>query len=389
MRKIVSKVVGIIIFFFCLQFIIYKPILVSSAVDLTPNSLSAILIEIETGKILYEKDSHTKRPPASMTKIMTLKLIFDALKNKRINLNDLITTSEHASSMGGSQIFLSVGEKMSVSDLLKSVAIASANDASVALSEAISGSEDNFVAMMNEEAKRIGQKNTKYQNVTGLHDNNHYTTCFDIALVARTLILEHGDDVLSLTKIYDGYVRENTDKKFWLVNTNKLVKFVPGVDGLKTGWTNEAGYCLTSTMVKDNMRVIAVVMGCANVTLRTKDTMALLNYAFANYEKEVLMAKGEVIEVVENVLLKPNQINVILNKDLVRINQKGVKPLPVQYKVEINYEKINKLVSTDIGRIKVYEKDDLISEGLLDLEVVSNKANFWNILLEIIERIFS
>lgn len=389
MKKFIKNTVGLIIFFFCLFFLINNQMITNALIDLTPNSLSAILIEVETGQILYEKDIHAKRPPASMTKIMTLKLIYDALKSKRIALNDLITTSEHASSMGGSQIYLSVGEKMSVTDLLKSVAIASANDASVALSEAISGSEANFVIMMNEEAGRIGQKNTKYQNVTGLHDINHYTSCYDVAIGARSLILEHGYEVLELTKLYESYVRENTDNKFWLVNTNKLVKFVPGVDGLKTGWTNEAGYCLTSTMLKDNMRVIAVVMGCANVNLRTKDTMALLNYAYANFEKEVLIPKGETVEVVENVLLKPNQINIILSKDLVRINKKGVKPSKVQYKIDINYEKINKLVNHDIGKIKAYVDNVLISEETLNLEVVSKKANFWNVLVEIIDRIFS
>lgn len=389
MKRFIKNTVGLIIFFFCLFFLIHNKMITNALIDLTPNSLSAILIEVETGQILYEKDIHTKRPPASMTKIMTLKLIYDALKSKRISLNDLITTSEHASSMGGSQIYLSVGEKMSVTDLLKSVAIASANDASVALSEAISGSEANFVTMMNEEAGRIGQKNTKYQNVTGLHDVNHYTSCYDVAIGARSLILEHGYEVLELTKLYESYVRENTDKKFWLVNTNKLVKFVPGVDGLKTGWTNEAGYCLTSTMAKDNMRVIAVVMGCANVNLRTKDTMALLNYTYANFEKEVLIPKGQTVKVVENVLLKPNQINIILSKDLVRINKKGVKPSEVQYKIDINYEKINKLVNHDIGKIKAYADNVLISEETLNLEVVSKKANFWNVLVEIIERIFS
>ena len=211
---------------------------------------SAILMEASTGTILYSKEPDLRRPPASMTKIMTLKLILDAVESKRIDLEEMVTTSEYASKQIGTRIFLSVNEQMKVKDLKKSIAIASANDASVALAERISGSEENFVAMMNKEASRLGLKNTNFVNCTGLPAHNHYSSSRDMAIMARELILKH-ENILEITKIYEDYVREDTpEKRFWLVNTNKLVRFVPGVDGLKTGWTEEAGYCLTATMKK-------------------------------------------------------------------------------------------------------------------------------------------
>ena len=190
-------------------------------------------MEASTGTILYSKEPDLRRPPASMTKIMTLKLILDAVESKRIDLEEMVTTSEYASKQIGTRIFLSVNEQMKVKDLIKSIAIASANDASVALAERISGSEENFVAMMNKEASRLGLKNTNFVNCTGLPAHNHYSSSRDMAIMARELILKH-ENILEITKIYEDYVREDTpEKRFWLVNTNKLVRFVPGVDGLK------------------------------------------------------------------------------------------------------------------------------------------------------------
>ena len=190
-------------------------------IDLTPHSKSAILIEAETGNVLYSKEPDLKLAPASMTKIMTLKLIFDALNQKRINLDDIVTTSEYAAGMGGSQIYLGVGEQMSVRDLLKSVGIASANDAAVALSEKISGSEANFVQMMNNEAKKMGLKNTLFQNSTGLPESNHYSTSRDMAILSQKLIEEHGQEVLALTSQYEDYIRVGTENSFgWLIPIN-------------------------------------------------------------------------------------------------------------------------------------------------------------------------
>jgi D-alanyl-D-alanine carboxypeptidase (penicillin-binding protein 5/6) len=199
---------------------------VENDTELVKTGKSAILIEATTGSILYSKDPDLKRSPASMTKIMTLKLILDALDCRRLELEELVTTSAYASSQTGSRIFLSVNEQMKVKDLIKSIAIASANDASVSLAERISGTEDNFVIMMNREAKRLGLPNTNFENCTGLPANNHYSTSRDMSVMARDLILTHGDYLLNITKTYEDYVREDIpEKRFWLVNTNKLVRF--------------------------------------------------------------------------------------------------------------------------------------------------------------------
>lgn len=358
-------------------------------IDLAPHSKSAILIEAETGQVLYAKDPDLKLAPASMTKIMTLKLIFDALKQKRINLDDVVTASEYAAGMGGSQIYLGVGEQMSVRDLLKSVGIASANDAAVALSEKISGSEANFVQMMNNEAKKMGLKNTVFQNATGLPEHNHYSTCRDMAIMSQKLLAEHGPEVLALTSQYEDYIRVGTDKQFWLVNTNKLVKHVPGVDGLKTGWTEEAGYCLTATMSKDGMRVISVVMAAPSVNERTQDTMALLNYAFANFEKETVLPKGTVVETIDNVLLKPHRINVVTGEDLVRIRNKNQEAEPIKWIYNIDYKAVNDLKNLNIGSAKAYSGETVVDEVPLHLEIESSRASFFSIFREILKKIFA
>lgn len=358
-------------------------------IDLTPHSKSAILIEAETGNVLYSKEPDLKLAPASMTKIMTLKLIFDALNQKRINLDDIVTTSEYAAGMGGSQIYLGVGEQMSVRDLLKSVGIASANDAAVALSEKISGSEANFVQMMNNEAKKMGLKNTLFQNSTGLPESNHYSTSRDMAILSQKLIEEHGQEVLALTSQYEDYIRVGTEKQFWLVNTNKLVKHVPGVDGIKTGWTEDAGYCLAATMQKDSMRVISVVMAAPSVTERTQDTMALLNYAFANFEKEVVLPKGTVVETIDNVLLEPHRINVITGADLVRIRNKNQEAEPVYWRYSIDYKLVNELKNQNIGWAKVYLGETVVDEVPLHLEIKSSRASFFSIFKEILKKIFT
>ncbi len=202
--------------------------------SLTQDAKSSILIEMNTKEVLSEHNAHAKLEPASITKIVSLKLIFDALSNKVIDLNDKLICSEYAASMGGSQIYLFSGEEMKVNDLIKSVTIASANDAVVCLAEKIAGTEENFVKLMNNEVKRLGLQNTNFVNCTGLPAENHYTSSYDMSMLAVDLLINHQDEILKYTSVYEDYIREDT-KKFWLVNTNKMVKNIPGVDGLKTG----------------------------------------------------------------------------------------------------------------------------------------------------------
>ena len=260
-------------------------------------SSSAILIERDTGAVLFEKDSDKKLPPASMTKIMTMILIMEAIESGKISLDQKVRASEYAASMGGSQIFLEAGEEMTVDDMLKGIAVASGNDASVAMAEAIAGSEEEFVNMMNEKAKSMGLKNTHFVNPTGLPAENHYSTANDMALMAKELLKY--ELITKYTGLYEDYLRQDSDKKFWLVNTNKLVKFYPGVDGLKTGFTSEAKYCLTATAKRDDMRVVAVAHGVPSPKVRNGEITKMSHYAFSQYKTQKLFHRHHIVKKVE------------------------------------------------------------------------------------------
>ena len=241
---------------------------------------SAILMEASTGQVIYEKDADEKRSPASVTKVMTLILIFDALQSGKIQLTDEVVTSAHAKSMGGSQVFLEEGEKQTVETLIKCIVIASGNDASVAMAEYIAGSEDEFVRMMNERAASLGMSNTHFVDCCGLTESpDHYTTARDIAIMSRELILNH-PDIRNFTTIWMDSIRGG---QFQLANTNKLVRFYEGATGLKTGSTDAAGYCLSATAERDGMELIAVVLKAKTSEQRFESAKSLLNFGFANY----------------------------------------------------------------------------------------------------------
>ncbi|MBO1000944.1 D-alanyl-D-alanine carboxypeptidase [Bacillus sp. SD075] len=262
-------------------------------VELAGNAKSAILIERDTGTVLYDKNADVRLSPASMTKIMTMLLIMEAIDKGELSMKEKIRTSEYAASMGGSQIFLEPGEEMTTEQMLKGISIGSANDASVAMAERLDGSEEEFVRKMNKKAKELGLKNTKFQNATGLPVKDHYSSAHDMSIMAKELLKY--DTITRFTGTYEDYLRENTEKKFWLVNTNRLVKFYPGVDGLKTGFTNEAKYCLTATAKKGNMRVIAVVFGAVSPKERNAQVTKMLDYAFSQYITYPIYKRGEVL----------------------------------------------------------------------------------------------
>lgn len=291
--------------------------------DITPNASGAILIDADSKQILYDKNADKKLFPASTTKIMTMIIMFEAINNKKISFEDQVTTSKYAASMGGSQVYLEEGESMSLEDMFKSIAIASANDASVAVSEYIAGSTNKFVEMMNQKAKELNLKNTHFENVTGLHDNNHYTCPYDLAMMASYLIKIGGDKLLSVTSLYDSYIREDTKQSFWLVNTNKLLKLYDGVDGLKTGYTKEAGYCLVTTAKRDGQRLVGVVMKESEPKTRNEEMCNLLDYGFNNYKREIIYKKDSVIE--KHVVDKMDNltINVVCKEDIVYIKAKA------------------------------------------------------------------
>ena len=243
---------------------------------------SAILMEASTGQIVYEKDADTKRPPASVTKVMTLLLIFDALADKKITLEDEVTTSEYAASMGGSQVFLEPGEVQTVDTMIKCIAVASANDACVAMAEHIWGSEDEFVKRMNERAKGLGMDNTNFVNCNGLDTQGHVTTARDIALMSRELITKY-PQIRDYSMIWMENITHTTQKgssEFGLTNTNKLVRQYQYATGLKTGSTSEAKFCVSATAEKNQMEMIAVIMAAEDSKARFKDAVTLLNYGF-------------------------------------------------------------------------------------------------------------
>ncbi len=242
------------------------------------NAKSAVLMEASTGQVLYEKNGHEKLPPASVTKVMTMLLIMEALEYNKIALDDIVTCSEYASSMGGSQIYLAAGEKMSVEDLLKAIAVASGNDASVAMAEHIYGSEEAFVKAMNDKAKALGMNNTHFVNCNGLDAEEHYTTAYDIALMSREL--------LKYTKIHDYltiWMDTLRDGQFGLANTNKMIRFYEGATGIKTGSTSKALYCLSASAKRNDMQLIATIMAAPTSQDRFSYASKLLDNGFANY----------------------------------------------------------------------------------------------------------
>ncbi|MEH7460695.1 D-alanyl-D-alanine carboxypeptidase family protein [Bacillus thuringiensis] len=288
---------------------------------LAEQASSAIVIEQDTGKVLFEKNPNEKLPPASMTKIMTMLLIMEQIEKGKLKLTDKVRTSEHAASMGGSQIFLEPGEEMSVDEMLKGIAIASGNDASVAVAEHIAGSEEGFVDRMNKKAKDLGLKNTHFQNPTGLPAKDHYSTAYDMAVMAKELMKY--PLIRKYTGKYEDYLREDTDKKFWLVNTNKLVRFYPGVDGVKTGFTTEAKYCLTASAERNGMRVISVIMGSPTSKERNAEVTKLLDYAFSQYMTKKMYTRGEKIQTVKVGKGKKETVDLVASENVSLLMKKG------------------------------------------------------------------
>lgn len=281
MKKILSATVCFTIIFF-MSFRIFASEFISSN-----NAKSMLLMEASSGKILYEKNSHLSLPPASVTKIMTMLLICEAIDRGEITLDTQITASERAKSMGGSTIFLETNEVMSLEDLLKGIAVASANDACVAVAEHMCGSIEAFVELMNQRAKELGMKDTHFINCNGLDAENHHTSAHDIAIMSREL-LRH-KLIFNYTTIWMDSLR---DGKFQLANTNKLIRFYEGANGLKTGSTSNAGCCISATAKRDNMQLIAVVMGAENSKARFATASELLNYGFSNYSVNNFGNKG-------------------------------------------------------------------------------------------------
>ncbi|AIM15507.1 MULTISPECIES: D-alanyl-D-alanine carboxypeptidase family protein [Neobacillus] len=346
--------------------------------DIVSNVKSAILIERDTGKVLFEKNSKEKLPPASMTKIMTMLLIMEAIDKGKLTWDEKIRTSERAASMGGSQIFLEPGEEMTAKEMMQGIAIGSGNDASVAMAEHIAGSEEAFIEMMNDKVKELGLKDTAFKNTTGLPENGHYSSAYDMAIIAKELLKY--EDITKFTGMYESYLRENTDKKFWLVNTNKLVRFYPGVDGLKTGFTAEAKYCLTATAQKNGMRVIAVVFGAPTAKERNTQVTKMLDYAFSQYQTQPVYKRNQTIGVAKVSKGQEKTVEAVTSEPLSLLTKKGEKTKDVKQKVTIQKNLKAPIKKGDqVGTIKLVRNGKVILNSPLVAKKDVKEAGFWTL----------
>lgn len=286
---------------------------------------ASILMEADTGSILMENNSHEKLPIASVTKIMSMLLFMESINSGKISMDDMVTATEHACSMGGTQVWLDIGEQFTVRELLYAVAVGSANDATVAVAEHIAGSEEAFVHMMNEKAAELGMHDTNFLDSSGLTDENHYSSAYDIALMSRELITKH-PEITEFTKQWIKIFREGRkDKEVMLSNTNKLVRFYEGTVGLKTGHTNKAGFCLSAVAQRGNLMLISVVLAEPDSNTRFAETRKLMDYGFANYETTLVNKKGENVQEVEIRKGLTTRVGAVYGDDVKLLVKKGEK----------------------------------------------------------------
>jgi len=371
MKKIIS---------FILIFLMLIPTFVYADEDVTPNAGSSVLMEVSTGTILYEKNKDSRVAVASLTKMMAQILILEAIEDGSLTWEEKVKASSNAAGYGGTQIYLQPGEMMTVRDLMKGISMASANDATVVLAERIAGSEDAFVKMMNDKAKELGLQNTNFVNPTGLDEENHYSSAYDMALIAIEL-LKH-EEILEFSSIYEDYLRTDTPNKFWLVNTNKLVRFYDGADGLKTGFTDDAGYTMAVTAKRDDMRLIAVVLGEAVSKVRNAETTALLDYGFNLYKINVLKKQGDVVDTIEIDRGNKTKIDVLLGEDITVLSRKS--DTEKSYTEKINLDEVSLPINKNqnIGTIEIYDGNNKVGSYSLIAGDDVKKKGFFSIFLD-------
>ncbi len=381
-----KKAVAKIIVFILLFSLIPIPI---AAEEFDINAKSAILIDGKSGDVIYEKNSHEKLPPASVTKIMTMLLTMEAIERGDIHLEDKVTISARAESMGGSQLYLETGEQQTVESLLKGIAISSANDACVAMGEFIGGTEELFVASMNKRAKELNMVNTNFVNTNGLPVENHYTTAYDIAIMSREL-LKHPTIHNWLTIWMDTLTVGKDGKpktELGLTNTNRLIKTYPGANGIKTGYTGEAGYCLSASATKNNMTLISVVLGAPTTHVRWNESAKLLDYGFAVYECMTLASKNQVLGTVNVDKGKEEVIHVIPEEEISLLIKKEDRKnitkeinMPEQVKAPIKKGSI-------IGELVVYRNNEIYKTYPLIAETDIESASILNIYYKLFKSI--
>ena len=369
-----------VLFFICSILFIISSVNALEDNSLSPKAKSAIVIEASTGEVIYEYNASKKLAPASMTKMMSLILIMEAIDKDIIKLTDKVVISSNASSMGGSQILLETGEKMSVDDLLKGITVASGNDAVVALAERIGGTEKNFVKMMNDKAKELGLKNTNFKNCHGLDEKDHYSSARDMSIIARELVKHK--KILEYSSIYETYLRKGTDKQTWLVNTNKLVRFKKGVDGLKTGYTENSGYCLTATMKEGNMRIIAVAMGEPSSEVRNDEVSGMLDYSFAHYSLDNIYKKEQNVDNLKLSNSNVDNVNVITKEEVNILHKKNEDKEKISKEIKYTNVKPSMKKGDVIGILKVKNNGKIVKEVELTIDKTIKKASYLDIFFK-------
>lgn len=356
------------------------PFLVS-ALELASNAKSGIIMEPTTNKVIFEKNSHERLEPASMTKMMTLLLTFEALDNGKISLDDMVHISKVAAAMGGSQMFLEENSNIRLEEIIKGVSIASANDGAVALAEYIGGSVENFVNMMNQKIADLGLTDTHFTNPHGLHADNHYSSAYDMAIIAANLISH--EKILEYTSIYEDYFNKPDGSRTWLVNTNKLTRYYEGVDGLKTGYTKEAGYCLTATAKKNNIRYITVLMGEPTSDLRSSEITSMLNYAFNSFKLNTIISKSQELGNVYIDKSKEKTVKIVTKKDITELISKEKESPNYTYNLKIDKLKAPLKKGTKVGTVEILDNEGLIvREEEVTIESDITKSSFIGMVLE-------
>lgn len=348
------------------------------------NSQSALLLDYNSGEVLYEKNSNDKLKPASMTKMMGLYLVMEAIENDEIDLGEKVRCSLEASQIGGSQIYLKENEEMSIEDLIKSVCIASANDAMYLLGEVVGGSNNQFVNLMNEKAKEFELANTNFTNVMGFDDDNHYSCAFDMGIIAHYLLKDYGDFILKYTSMTEDYLREDTSNPFWLVNTNKLLGDYDGLDGLKTGYTHLSKYCLTATAKRDNLRLIAVAMSAETIKERSSDIKSLFNYGYKNFKSVKVFSKNELFLKAEFNNSKNDLDNVYIKDDIYITLPIKDSNTSFEYSYTLNKDSAPINNNEVVGTIEIYNSNGMMFIGDLivgeDIKLINWFEYFWQVL---------
>ena len=357
-------------------------------IGLAPQAGSAYVFEYNSEKVVFAKNENEKLFPASMTKMMGLLLIYEQLHAGKLSFDDMVVTSDNAASMGGSQVYLEENETMSVRDLVESICIASANDAMVAMAEKIGGSHEHFVEMMNTKAKQLKMTNTHFVNATGLHDENHYTTAKDMGILPKALLAEGQDDLLAITSTYDAYIREDSEQPFWLVNTNKLLRQYPGVDGLKSGYTSQAKSCITITAKKDGVRLIAVVMKEPDSKTRNQEIMQLLDYGFQKFNVKTLYKKGQEVGNVSINNAKVKEVSVYAKQDisLVYENENDVKV--TKEEIILTKQKAPYKKGEVIAKLQLQLQDGSLLTSDLYIEEDIEAIQYVDVFMQTLQKIF-